>query len=191
MDKRHFDELARSLADGRLTRRSAVRLLSFGALGSRSLSGLAGATAEAKGADQVQHQGDRNRKARSGQCKPSGIKCRLKATKGTSPSSLCKNCCETFQKRSKSAGKCCSGNGKPCSSTAECCLGECSVGLCQNTTVQLPPSPPPVEVGDINSGGPPPPPPPPPGCVAYGGSCTRTADCCDGVPCSGSLCRYN
>jgi hypothetical protein len=44
---------------------------------------------------------------------------------------------------------------------------------------------------------PPPSPPPPPApsggstCVAYGGGCAQSADCCDGVPCTGLLCRYN
>jgi hypothetical protein len=146
----------------------------------------------------VHDQADRGRKDRQGRrvdCGHSGKKCRIKASKAASPSSLCKNCCETFQKRSENTGRCCTANGQPCGSATECCLGECSAGLCQNTTVQFPP--PPVDIGDTNSGGPPPPgepPPPPPntpGCVGYGKSCTQAADCCDGVPCSGSLCRYN
>ncbi len=168
MEVSRFDALARWLGTSTRSRRGSLHLVGS-VLAAVGAPALTAAAARVTGDENVTTQGDRNRKTRSGQCKPSGIKCRLK--KASSPRHLCKNCCETFQKRSKNAGKCCTRNGRPCESAAVCCLGECSAGLCQNTTVQIPP------------------------CAPYGQACTAAADCClllDGtpIPCSGGLCRF-
>jgi hypothetical protein len=162
MGRQHFDELARALARGRLPRRGALRVLGSSALASFGVAALVDARGQAQGDGHARSQADRNRRTRQFQCRPSGIKCKLK--KASSPRGLCKNCCETFQKRSKTTGRCCTPNGRPCSSAAECCLGVCSVGLCQNTVVTLP-------------------------CVAFGGVCAQSGECCDGVPCTGSRCQ--
>ena len=188
MDRQHVDELARALARGRLPRRGALRVLGSSALASFGVAALVDARGQAQGDGHARSQADRNRRTRQFQCRPSGIKCKLK--KASSPRGLCKNCCETFQKRSKTTGRCCTPNGRPCSSAAECCLGVCSVGLCQNEVIQLPPLPP---------GEPPPTLPPAPGappCAAYAQPCSSAAECClllDGspIPCSGGLCRFN
>jgi hypothetical protein len=169
MDGLRFDALARWLGTTTRSRRGSLHLVgsALAAVGVPALT----AAARVVGDGTVTTQGDRNRKTRSGQCKRSGTKCKLK--KASSPRGLCKNCCETFQKRSKTAGKCCTRNGRACESGAECCLGACSVGLCQNPAVQLTPT-----------------------CVPYGKACTSATDCClllDGspIPCSGGLCRFN
>jgi hypothetical protein len=169
MDRQHFDELARALARGRLPRRGALRVLGSSALASFGVAALVDARGQAQGDGHARSQADRNRRTRQFQCRPSGIKCKLK--KASSPRGLCKNCCETFQKRSKTTGRCCTPNGRPCSSAAECCLGVCSVGLCQNEVIQLPPP-----------------------CRPYGQPCAVATDCCrysDGthIPCSGGFCR--
>jgi hypothetical protein len=111
----------------------------------------------------------------------------------TKPGS-CKRCCDgvTTVPGRPDKGKCCKPNGLGCSSAAECCLGECSVGICQNTTIQLPPPSFPDEpILTVPPGVPAP--PPPPACVAYGGICTHSAECCfpeSGVLCNGGLCRF-
>jgi hypothetical protein len=161
MDGLRFDALARWLGTTTRSRRGSLQLVgsALAAVGAPALT----AAAERVTSGTATTQGDRNRKTRSGQCRRSGIKCKLK--KASSPSGLCKNCCDAFQKRSKTAGKCCTRNDRPCETAAECCLGECSVGLCQNTVVTMPP------------------------CVAFGGVCTQSGECCDGVPCTGSRCQ--
>jgi hypothetical protein len=189
MDPTRFDSLTRRLSDPQSRRR-----LLGGALAVIGVPSLADAAARVTGNAKVTTQGDRGRQNREG-CKPSGRKCKLK--KAASPNDLCKQCCETFQKRSKNAGKCCTPNGRPCGSAAECCLGVCSAGLCQNTDVSFPVSPPPPP-GEAAS--PPPPPPPPPGevapplppCRQYGETCSVSSDCCNtaaGVGCRGGTCR--
>src|SRR5688572_1544982 len=152
MDGLRFDALACWLGTTTRSRRGSLQLVGS-ALAAVRAPALTHAAARVTGDGTATTQGDRNRKTRGGQCRPSGSKCKLK--KASSPRGLCKNCCETFQKRSKSVGRCCTRNGRPCESTAECCLGECSVGLCQNTVVTIPP------------------------CVAFGGVCTQSGECCD------------
>ena len=168
MDGLRFDALARWLGTTTRSRRGSLHLVGS-ALAAVGAPALTAAAARVTDDENATTQGDRNRTTRSGQCRPSGSKCKRKNAR--SPRGLCKNCCETFQKRTKTVGKCCTRNGRPCESPAECCLGQCSAGLCQNTTVTLPP------------------------CVPYGKACTTTADCCllqDGTttPCSGGLCRF-
>jgi hypothetical protein len=174
VDPERFDTLTRWLGTITRSRRSALHL-GGGALVSVGVPALVDARGQAKGDGQVRSQADRNRRTRQFPCKPAGSKCIHKPKKGSTPprSRLCKACCETFRKSGKTAGRCCIPDGQPCSSAAECCLGNCSVGLCQNTTVQIPPP-----------------------CVPYGQACAAATDCClllDGtpIPCSGGLCRFN
>jgi hypothetical protein len=168
MNGSHIDVLARWLGTTTRSRRGSLHLVGS-ALAAVGAPALTDAAERVTGDGKVTTQGDRNRTTRRGLCRPSGIKCKLK--NASSPRGLCKNCCETFQKRSKSAGRCCTRNGRPCESAAECCLGVCSVGRCQNEVIQLPPP-----------------------CVPYGLPCAVTTDCCrysDGshIPCSGGFCR--
>src|SRR5688500_15352423 len=153
MDPQHVDELARALAQGRLPRRGALQVLASSVLVSLGVAALVDARGQAQSDAHVRSQADRKRRTRQFQCRPSGIKCKLK--KASSPRGLCKNCCETFQKRTKTVGRCCTRNGRPCESAAECCLGECSAGLCQNTDIQIPPP-----------------------CLGVGEVCTRREECC-------------
>jgi hypothetical protein len=82
--------------------------------------------------------------------------------------------------------------GGTCTSHADCCTGlpcviptGAAVGTCGS-----PPTG--VDAGggtdgggaDGGDGG------APPTCALYGQTCTKSADCCDGVPCTGGTCRY-
>ena len=143
MDGQHFDTLVRALVEGRLTRRSAWWLLGGGALVSTALTRLADATAPAKSAGRDRRQGDQVRRFK---CLASGRLCSHNPKKPKSSRS-CKRCCTTsisVDPGNPIKGKCCSPNGHSCLSDAQCCLGECSVGVCQNTTFQppFPPAPP-------------------------------------------------
>jgi hypothetical protein len=173
MDRHRFDDLARALAKGRTTRRTALRVLGGGALAS------VGVTAQAKGNGKVTTQGDRG-----GQCLSPGSICLRKPKKGSASENRgCKKCCGSVTQLTSKKGKCCNHNGLTCSSTEQCCLGVCTNGTCQNDVIQLGPAPPlPDE--------PPPPPPDDPACVAFNGACAQSAECCRGVPCTNYTCRY-
>ena len=121
MDGATFDTLVK-----RLTRRSAVRMLSGGALASLGMSALAG--------------NDRRNKHVQRRCLPAPKSCLVKPKK-KDDRRRCQRCCQTYRPVSASKGVCCQPIGYGCRSTAECCLGICTVGLCQNEVVQLPPVP--------------------------------------------------
>jgi hypothetical protein len=170
METSRLDRLAKVLAT-RQPRRAALALLAGLGLGLRE--------GQTQGDSRVRSQADRNRRTRQGQCKPAGVKCIHNPKKGTNPTGkLCRKCCETFRKVNKKTGVCCIPNGQPCSSDTQCCLQSCSVGRCQPTTIIPiePFSPPPIGIGDVNSGG---------TCVAVGSACLFPGDCCppaSGVP---------
>ena len=179
MESHRFDTLVKVLAS-RQPRRATLALL--------AVLGLGLTEGQAQGEGRVRSQADRNRHTRQGQCKPAGAKCIHNPKKGTNPTGkLCRKCCETFRKLNKKTGVCCIPNGQLCGTDAECCLGVCSVSLCQNEVIQLPPGEPPPTL---------PPAPGAPPCAAYAQPCNSAAECClllDGspIPCSGGLCRFN
>jgi hypothetical protein len=140
------------------TRRRMLGILGGGALGS-IVTALADAAARVRGDGTLTTQGDRNRRPRGFQCKTAGTKCIHNPPKGKkSTGKLCRKCCQTFRKVSKRVGVCCIPNGQPCESATDCCLGSCSVGLCQNEVIQLPPP-----------------------CRGIGEVCTRREECCTGT----------
>jgi hypothetical protein len=195
MDRQQFDQLARALAQGRLPRRGVLRVLASGMLAPAGVTTLVDAIGQAKGDAQVRSEADRNRRHRQAQCKRANSKCQYKAGNNrTIPRRRhCKRCCETFRKVSAIVGRCCIAEGQPCETAAQCCLESCSAGLCQPTTSQVPPPSFPEEPILTVPPGVPAPPPPPPACVAYGESCTQSAECCfpeSGVQCNGGLCRF-
>jgi hypothetical protein len=179
MDRQHFDDLTRALAQGGATRRDAVRLLTGGALASLGVPAMADAKRK------VHAGGSGGKKNPSGGCRLPGAKCIIKTKKNDKrEKSACKHCCGgRFRQVTGNTGKCCSDNGLSCSTTDWCCLGVCIDGTCQNDVIVLPPAPPLPE-----QPAPPPPPPPPAQCVngakdgnetdvdCGGGSCPRCAD---------------
>ena len=192
MDGQHFDTLVRALAEGRLTRRRAWRLLGGGALVSTALTTLADATAPAKSGRRDRGPGDRNRRF---QCRATGRLC-VHNPKKRNAGKSCKLCCggvgdllpDSPYAGRPDLGRCCTPNGRGCNTGTQCCLGECIAGTCQNSVVQLPAPPPPPSP----PAPPPPAPPPPPTCRLYGETCAVTADCCNtdiGVLCLTGTCR--
>jgi hypothetical protein len=182
MDRQQFDKLARAVAEDSLTRRHLVRWLG---------SGLAVLIARRGVGDAQAGRRDHRRKEPSfcglgqslcfvsapEQCRrvchrtPHGRVCRKKCRRDS------KLICVDTQNDPSHCGACnhsCAFAGP----TASCLAGAC-------TPPSSTPDSPPVSLS------PPPPPVNTPGCVGYGGSCTQSADCCDGIPCSGLLCRYN
>ena len=194
--RQRFDNLARAVAEGRLTRRGVWHVLGGGALVTL------GVTAPADAARDIR------RPNRSYQCVPSNKICTTipipkKPGKKTRKVPMCHRCCGTFRPHPsfENAGVCCTPNGGLCESAAECCLGECIAGTCQNSVVQLPTDPSAgsaerspdggaVSVGDTMGGG------AGGSCRQYGETCTTAEDCCplqDGsrIPCVGGTCRFN
>jgi hypothetical protein len=158
MDGSMFDDLVR-----RLTRRTAVRVVGGGALASLGTRTRA-----------ANNRRDKN--VHRHKCIPAPKSCVLNKKKAAPHA--CKRCCQSVRSVSATKGVCCTPNGWGCSTAAECCLGVCSVGLCQNEVIQLPPLPPP--------------PPDPPPCVPIGLPCMVTTDCCltlgDAVFCNNGVC---
>jgi hypothetical protein len=170
MERQQFDDLARALAEGRLTRRRMLGVLGGGALASLGSPALAAKNRKKE---------DKHLNRR---CIPSPKGCGLRS-KSPKP---CRRCCYTYRTVSASKGKCCQPNGYGCRSTAECCLGVCSVGLCQNEVIQLPPSrdplspDPPLPDPPLPDPRPPAPPPPPGGCTPKPAEapCQTSQECC-------------
>jgi hypothetical protein len=178
VDAERFDTLSRWLGTTTRSRRRALQLLvGGGALASLATTARAANGRRDKSDGEARSQSDRNRRTRQFQCRPSGIDCRITKKKSRLTPDLCKRCCETFRPLTaipgEDRGRCCKPNGLRCEHAGECCLDECIAGLCQNSFIQLPPPAPPV----------------PPPCVPYGQACTQSAECCNGVPCSGALCQ--
>lgn len=72
----------------------------------------------------------------------------------------------------------CVPSGGSCTTTADCCAGiPCAIAVGQSKGTCTPVQPPP----DAGPGG---------QCALYGQSCATLA-CCDNVPCTAGLCRYN
>jgi hypothetical protein len=192
MDPGRFDGLARALSQG-ITRRTLTPLL-----GGLALAGTLVSLLDAEA-------GDRRRRNRRTPRTPSacgvgqslcfvpaprtcrrvcqrtkhGRVCRQKCSRGSNTL-----VCVDTQNDPAHCGTCnhsCLAFAGP---TATCQAGACTPPLTTPLAgpTTLPPPPPS------------PPPPPPSGgapCVAYGGGCMQSADCCDGIPCTGSLCRYD
>jgi hypothetical protein len=99
--ERSFDELARGLASGELSRRKALRLMGAalvgGTLASLGIGGVAAADEE---------------------CKPNGKKCRKN-------SQCCSGNCE-----SGTCAAACVPNGGTCAIGSQCCSGNCKSGTC-------------------------------------------------------------
>jgi hypothetical protein len=141
MDETRFDALTKALVAPR-TRRRLLGVLGGGALASLGTSTLA---------TKNRNKEDRQFKRR---CIPAPKKCKLRKKKDAP--GACQKCCyKTYRTVSATQGQCCQPNGYGCRSTAECCLGVCSVGVCQNEVIQLPPP-----------------------CRGIGEVCTRPEECC-------------
>jgi hypothetical protein len=101
-----FDDLARGLADGSITRGKAIRLMGAavvgGTLGSFGLGGVALADEE---------------------CKPTGKKCRKD-----------KQCCSGKCSGGICAAAC-GSNGDTCATGTECCSGTCKGGVCAQSCI--------------------------------------------------------
>ena len=105
--ERSFDELARGLASGSISRRRALRLMGGvlvgGTLASLGFGGVAGADEE---------------------CKPTGRKCRKNQQ-------CCSNNCS--KSGTSSFGTCAAGclsDNSPCTASSQCC-GFCNEGFCE------------------------------------------------------------
>ncbi|HTM45474.1 MAG TPA: hypothetical protein VL137_10990, partial [Polyangiaceae bacterium] len=92
----------------------------------------------------------------------------------------------------------CVPSGGSCSNTADCCSGVACIlapgstaGTCAYRQPPPPGGTPNPDGGGTTTpdGGNPPPPPNPPNCADYGQGCNTTADCCNGVPCTGGFCK--
>jgi hypothetical protein len=103
--ERSFDELARGLASGDMSRRRALKLMGAALVGGTlaSLGGVAAADDE---------------------CKPEGKKCR-KDTQCCSG-----NCSKSGTSRSGTCVAGCTSNGSACSTSGDCCSGNCDSGFC-------------------------------------------------------------
>jgi hypothetical protein len=85
-----------------------------------------------------------------------------------------------------------------CTTSADCCPGEdCLGGVCDPCGGGNPGDGGPVPDGGTGApdgGGLPPdggaPPPPDGGCASYGQLCATSAECCNGVPCTGGRCEF-
>ena len=178
MDPIRFDSLTRSLHDVR-SRRAVLATLLSGALAVVGVPALAGVDAQAIGDRSVKTQGSGGQK-KPPKCLPLARPCVRKPKKGSAAEKRgCKRCCASVTIVDGRTGRCCNHEGLGCATTDQCCLGVCTEGTCQGAVIQLP-APPPTDE----------PPPPPPTCVPYAGVCTLATDCCSGIPCTGSRCRY-
>jgi hypothetical protein len=170
MDRQHFDDLARALAQGGATRRNALRILVGGAFASIGVTSVAEAKGTAKGDAQGKNRrGDTHAEG----CFKAGKKClRNPANKKQSDTRGCNNCCDRVLKLSSKIGRCCRPIGGMCTSLSHCCAlpgvdpiacidGRCTVVLPGVSDIFVPA--PPITVS--------PPPPPPPTCVALGQPC--------------------
>jgi hypothetical protein len=100
-----FDDLARGLANGSISRGKALRLMGAALVGG-TLGSLGGVAA----ADDL--------------CKPTGKKCR-KDTQCCSG-----NCSKSGTSRFGTCAAACTSNGGTCSSNTDCCSGNCPSGTC-------------------------------------------------------------
>jgi hypothetical protein len=100
-----FDELARGLASGTVSRRKALQLMGAALVGGTlgSLGGVAAADEE---------------------CKPNGKKCRKD-----------KQCCSGNCEGRKCAAAACTSNGGTCTSGSQCCSGNCKSGMCVESCI--------------------------------------------------------
>ena len=102
-----FDELARGLASGDVSRRRAIKLMGAALVGGT----LASLGIREAGADDL--------------CKPEGKKCR-KDTQCCSD-----NCSKSGTSRfGTCAAAACTSNGSACSTSGDCCSGNCDSGFC-------------------------------------------------------------
>ena len=108
--ERSFDELARGLANDRLSRGRMLRLMGAALLGGTLTSFGFGGIAAAQ---------DQNDQGQNEECKPLNQKCRRNT-----------QCCSG----NCAGGKCaaaCTANGGSCSINSECCSGRCgALGTC-------------------------------------------------------------
>ena len=121
---RSFDELARALASGSISRGKALRLLGAALVGGTLASlGMGGVAAAAQG-DQGENE----------DCKRAGKKCKRneQCCSGNCSSGICGEC-PTGQE--PCGGMCRNSIGGSCSSNSQCCSGNCSIsGTCQSCT---------------------------------------------------------
>lgn len=103
------------------------------------------------------------------------------------------DCCGKPCVNGKCAAVCVPSTGD-CTTTADCCSSlECifsagsTNGTCGTPPPPPPPPPPPQDAGVDAT----PPPPDAATCSLYGQACTVSSNCCNNVPCSGGLCRFN
>jgi len=142
-----FDDLARGLADGTLTRGKAIRLMGAavvgGALGSLGIG--AEASADPIGCKRDGKNCTRNSQCCSGNC--SGGTCQAQTTTTTTtstststtstttpgclpsgdPCTEASQCCGGF---CLANGTCCSRIGAGCFTDDDCCSGFCDLGIC-------------------------------------------------------------
>jgi hypothetical protein len=174
--ERSFDELARGLASGSISRRKALRLMGAALVGGTlaSLPGVAWAAPEGNSAcDAFCHQNFSGRQA--GTCSKKGARgtgpcyectaagCGPNFTKPTTcpvtgQTYNCSACqCECPSGQVVCGGKCGTSNGGTCTSSTQCCSGDCDGGVC---------------------------------CIQDGGQCVISRECCGKLStCLGGICR--
>ena len=125
-----FDDLARGLADGTLTRGKALRLMGAAVVGSTLGSlGIGGeASADPIGCKRNGKNCTRNDQCCSRNC--SGGSCRAQTTTTTTTSSTTSTTTTPTTTTSTSTTPGCAPDGVPCSSGTPCCSGNCSNGTC-------------------------------------------------------------
>jgi hypothetical protein len=189
--ERSFDELARGLASGDMSRRRAIKLMGGvlvgGTLASLGLGGVAAADEECK---PLTRKCRKNEQCCSGNCSKSGTSrsgtcaCQENGGSCANNSQCCSGICA-----SGTCAAACVANGGSCTSGSECCSGNCKSGTCVASCI--PPSATPCDPTDPSACG------PRPGCVcndevsggAYCGGgggttvCTTSCDCPTGQFC--------
>jgi hypothetical protein len=121
-----FDDLARGLASGALSRRRALRLLGGALVGSMmaSFPGVAKARGTEGNGDNDKRCLDRRKTRCNGKCvnlQKSEKHCGRCGKRCRSDQTCCKGHCVNLQKSEKHCGSC----GKHCRSTQTCCKGHC------------------------------------------------------------------
>jgi hypothetical protein len=176
-----FDDLARGLADGSITRGKALRLMGAAVVGGTlGALGIGEASADPPGCKRNGKTCTRNDQCCSGRC--SGGSCRAQTTTTTSTSTT-----TSTTTTSTTTPMCLPNQTGPCTADTQCCSGICTIpsgstslrcfscrgfggacaadqtcctGTCENGTC----------------------------CATEGQGCGVDADCCIGATCQGGLC---
>jgi hypothetical protein len=142
---RTFDELARGLASGSITRGKALKLMGAALLGGTlaSVVGIGEAAADPTGCKRNGKHCKRDNQCCSGHCSSSGtcgvrpVGCASNGVRCGSASVCCSGHCESTNAGPANFTFCCAEVLSPCSQATDCCGSDtiCSNGRCDTAVV--------------------------------------------------------